>query len=169
MLANIFWGCHAVITGHRTASQSVEVNSAENARRGFCNDYESVGRFARMVQPPSCRGGRHRSLRDDEAAECGLKPRNRAGQPHRRVKAGDRLVSVTASDSGPVKEILDFSRCALVLGENSAMSWDGVASFGAPDGAELTPAVALAMRIGFRAAVSLGLPREYSEDWKFGA
>lgn len=86
-----------------------------------------------------------------------------------RVKAGDRLVWVATSDSSPVKGILDFSHCALVLGENSTVSWDGMASFGAPDGAELTPAAALATRTGFRAAVAVGMPREFSEDWRFGA
>jgi hypothetical protein len=86
-----------------------------------------------------------------------------------RVKAGDRLVWVAASDSNPVKEVLEFRHCALVLGENSALSWEEIASFGAPEGNELPSTAASAMRTGFKTAFALGVPRVFSEDWKFGA
>lgn len=101
---------------------------------------------------------------------AGYKPTEPLNSPNIwRVKAGDRLVWVTTSDSSPVKEILDFGQCALVLGDNAAVSWDGISLFGAPDAKELTPAAALASRTGFKAAVALGVPRELSEDWRFGA
>lgn len=86
-----------------------------------------------------------------------------------RVKAGDRLVWVRTSDSRqPVREILNFLSCALVVGESSTPSSDTPVLFGAPEGNEFPPADAVAVRAGFEAAAALGMPREFAPEWKFG-
>ena len=85
-----------------------------------------------------------------------------------RVKAGDRLVWVTVSGSSGIREIFDFSSCALVLGEtNREMEMDTV--FGAPDDGDPPPEVTSVMRKGFEAAARLGTPRTFSPEWLFGA
>jgi hypothetical protein len=87
-----------------------------------------------------------------------------------RAKAGDRLVWVTTSDSSrPVSEILDLRSCVVALGENGTFSLERFVAFGAPEGDGLPPPDAAAMRAGFDAAASLGIPREFTPEWKFGA
>jgi hypothetical protein len=86
-----------------------------------------------------------------------------------RVKAGDRLVWVTVfGSSGGVREIFDFSSCALVLGETNRGMELGVL-FGAPDEGDPPPEVTSLMRKGFEAAARLGTPRRFSPEWLFGA
>lgn len=86
-----------------------------------------------------------------------------------RVKAGDRLVWITVSGpSGSVREIFDFSSCALVLGENSRGMELGML-FGVPDDGDPPFNVTSMMRKGFEAAVCLGTPRSVSTEWLFGA
>jgi len=86
-----------------------------------------------------------------------------------RIKAGDRLVWVTVSGSGSgVREIFDFSSCALVLGEtNRAMEIFSL--FGEPDDGDPPPEVTAIMRKGFEEAARLGMPRTFSLEWRFGA
>ena len=86
-----------------------------------------------------------------------------------RAKAGDRLVWVSLQHpSKPVREILTFQDCALVVGENSNPKRDGTIFFGAPEDELLLPASA-AMRAGFKMAVGLGVPRTFAVKWRFGA
>jgi len=85
-----------------------------------------------------------------------------------RVATGNRLAWVTVS--GPVRsvrEIFDFTSCALVLGETNR-NMDMETCFGAPDDGEPPPEVTSMMRKGFDAAVKIGLPRTISPKWKFG-
>ena len=91
------------------------------------------------------------------------------GQNIWRVKAGDRLVWVmTSNPRKPVREILSFRVCGLVVGENSTPSSNTSILFGAPQGSELPPADAVAMRAGVDAAATLGMPREFAPEWMFG-
>ena len=103
--------------------------------------------------------------------DAGYKPKEVMDGPSLwRAKTGDRLVWVSlAGSDNPVKELLNLRACALVLGENSNPTPEGIAAFGAPEGEELPPAAAAAMRAGFDAAVSLGVPREFAPEWRFGA
>lgn len=85
-----------------------------------------------------------------------------------RVKAGDRLVWVTASGSTKgLRGLFDFVSCSLVLGEQN--NPDYMVFFGAQDEDELPSNVIVAMREGFEAAVRLGIPRTYSPEWRFGS
>ena len=87
-----------------------------------------------------------------------------------RAKTGDRLFWVSLADSAnPVKAFLDLKACALVLGENSNPTSDGIVAFGASEGEDLPPVAAAAMRAAFDAAVALGVPREFAVEWRFGA
>jgi hypothetical protein len=87
-----------------------------------------------------------------------------------RMKAGDRLVWVaTQKARQPVRSVLDLRACVLAIGENSTPSITGLSSFGAPQGKELPAAEAAAMRAGFDVAVSLGVPRMFAAEWRFGA
>jgi hypothetical protein len=87
-----------------------------------------------------------------------------------RMKAGDRLVWVSLQHPAkPVREILDFQDCALAVGENSIPKFDEPILFGAPEGTDLPPPAAAAMRAGFKAAVALGMPNTYAQEWRFGA
>ncbi len=103
--------------------------------------------------------------------EAGYKPTKPMSAPNVwRVPAGDRLVWVkTAEPSCPVAQLLDMRACALVLGENTSWTKDGAALFGSPQGAELPPTAAAALRVGFKAAVGLGVPRTFSTEWRLGA
>ena len=71
--------------------------------------------------------------------DAGYKPKDVMDGPSLwRVKAGDRLAWVTINDSdAPVKELLTFKACALVLGGNSNASSERNILFGAPDSEEL--------------------------------
>ncbi len=102
---------------------------------------------------------------------AGYKPKEPMDGPNIwRVKAGDRLVWVSLQHpSKPVREILTFEDCALVLGENSNPTFNATIFFGAPEGKELPPPAASAMRAGFKAAAGLGVPRTFAEEWRFGA
>lgn len=102
---------------------------------------------------------------------AGHKPKEVMDGPNLwRAKTGDRLVWVSLADSAnAVKELLNFRACALVLGENSNSTSEGIVAFGAPEGEELPPAAAAATRAGFDAAVALGVPREFAPEWRFGA
>lgn len=89
-----------------------------------------------------------------------------------RVKAGDRLVwgSLERRDE-PVREIMTFEADALVSGEGSASDPEWPMHFVAPDEKELSPAAAVAMRAGFKAAVGLGVPRVFADigaKWSLG-
>ena len=103
--------------------------------------------------------------------DTGYKPKEVMDGPNLwRVKAGDRLAWVTVADSAsPVKGLVDLRACALVLGENTNPASAGTVLFGAPEGEELPPAAAAAMRTGFDAAVGLGVPRKFATEWRFGA
>ena len=103
--------------------------------------------------------------------DAGDEPKEVMGAPNLwRPKAGYRLVWVSlAEPNKPVKKLLDLQACALVLGENSNLSFVAVAAFGSPEGKELPPANATVMRGGFDAAVALGVPREFALEWRFGA
>ena len=103
--------------------------------------------------------------------DAGYKPKEVMDGPNLwRAKTGDRLVWVSLADSAkPVKELLNLRACALVLGENSNPFSVGIIAFGSPEGDELTPAAATAMRVGFEAVVALGVPREFAPEWRFGA
>jgi hypothetical protein len=86
-----------------------------------------------------------------------------------RVKAGDRLVWVSLErPSEPLREILFFDACALAGGENRTLEFDWPMHFGEPDEKDLSPAAAAAMRAGFKAAVGLGVPRVFAEEWSLG-
>jgi hypothetical protein len=86
-----------------------------------------------------------------------------------RVKAGDRLVWVSLErPSEPVREILVCKACALASGESSTLGFDSPIHFAVPDEKDLSPSVAAAMRAGFKAAVGLGVPRDFAEEWRFG-
>ncbi len=100
--------------------------------------------------------------------DAGYKPKELMDGPNLwRAKTGDRLVWVSLTDSSnPVKELLNLRACALVLGENSNPTSEGIIAFGAPEGEELPPAAAV--RTGFDAAVALGAPREFAPEWRFG-
>jgi hypothetical protein len=102
--------------------------------------------------------------------DAGHKPKEILDGPNLwRVKAGERLVWVTIADSAnPVKGMLNMRACALVLGENANPTSSEI-FFGAPDGNELPPSAAAAMRAGFDAAVALGVPRTFAPEWSFGA
>jgi hypothetical protein len=102
--------------------------------------------------------------------EAGYKPKEVMDGPNLwRAKTGDRLVWVSLADSAkPVTELLNLRSCALVLGENANTTSEGIAGFGAPEGNELPPAAAKAMRAGFDAAVALGVPRVFADEWRFG-
>ena len=91
------------------------------------------------------------------------------GQNLWRVKSGDRIIWVSpANSTNPVKELLQFRACALMLGENANPTLEGTISFGAPLGTEPGPDVAAACRAGFDAAVALGAVRTYATEWSFG-
>ncbi|SRR6266496_3119017 len=86
-----------------------------------------------------------------------------------RVKAGDRLAWVSLERHGdPVREILVFETCALASGENSTLDFDWPVHFAEPNEKDLSPATAAAMRAGFKAAVGLGVPRVFAEEWRLG-
>src|ERR1700722_12219243 len=86
-----------------------------------------------------------------------------------RASAGDRLVWVTSLEpSQPIRALLDLRACVLALGESSAVSTDEPLIFGAPQSDELVADHAAAMRAGFDAAATLGVPRVYTPQWKFG-
>jgi hypothetical protein len=102
--------------------------------------------------------------------DAGYEPKEVMDGPNLwRVKAGDRLAWVTVADStNPAKGLLDLRACALVLGENTNPTSEGIIAFGAPEGKKL-PTVAAALRTGFDVLVGLGVPRVFAEEWKFGA
>jgi hypothetical protein len=102
--------------------------------------------------------------------EAGYQPKESMYAPTIwRVKAGDRLVWVSSErPSEPVREIMVFETCALASGENSTLGFDWSIHFAEPDEKDLSPAAAAAMRAGFKAAVGLGVPRVFAEEWKFG-
>ncbi len=86
-----------------------------------------------------------------------------------RVKAGDRLVWVSLEHAGePVREIIVFEACAIASGENSTLNFDSPIHFAVPDEKDLSPAAAAAIRASFKAAVGLGVPRDFAEEWRFG-
>jgi hypothetical protein len=101
---------------------------------------------------------------------AGYKPKEQMIGPNIwRVKAGERLVWVAASDRmQPVREILDLRACALAIAENVEPSGDVLALFRCPKGEKLPPDVESAMRAGFKAAVGVGVPRDFSEQWWLG-
>ncbi len=87
-----------------------------------------------------------------------------------RVKAGDRLVWGSLEPySELVHEIMVFEANALVSGESSTGDSDWPIHFVAPDEKDLPPAAATTMRAGFKAAVGLGVPRIFAEEWRFGS
>ena len=103
--------------------------------------------------------------------DSGYKPKEVMDGPNLwRVKAGDRLFWVTdVVSANPVKELLHFRACALVLGENASTPSAGPIFFGAPESQELPAAAAKAMRASFDMVVGLGVPREFAPEWRFGA
>jgi hypothetical protein len=103
--------------------------------------------------------------------DAGYHPQERMDGPNIwRAKAGDRLVWATTLDRNqPVREVLNLGSSVLAIGENLTTSLEQIIGFGAPEGDELPAADAAAMRAGFDAAVSLGTPRVFAPEWKFGA
>jgi len=86
-----------------------------------------------------------------------------------RVKAGDRLVWVSLErPSEPMREIIVFNACALASRENCTLNFDSPIHFAVPDEKDLSPAAAAAIRASFKAAVGLGVPRDFAEEWRFG-
>jgi hypothetical protein len=55
------------------------------------------------------------------------------------------------------------------LGENANRVGEGIGFFGEPESEELPPAAIAAGRVGFDAAVALGVPRVFAPEWRFGA
>jgi hypothetical protein len=100
---------------------------------------------------------------------AGYQPRQPLARPNIwRVPTGDRLIWVTTNDPNqPVREILNLGACALVIRENTTPEVMNNLVTLTED--HLAPAQAIAMRTGFDAAVSLGAPREFAAEWKFGA
>ena len=87
-----------------------------------------------------------------------------------RVTAGDRVVWGSLEHrSEPVREIIAFDTCALTSGESTTIHFNWpIPQFVAPDERELSPTLAAAMRACFKAAVDLGIPRVFAEEWIFG-
>jgi len=87
-----------------------------------------------------------------------------------RVKAGDRLAWASLeSYSEPIHESMVFEANALVLGESSTGDSDWPIHFVAADEKDLSPAAATTIRAAFKAAVGLGVPRVFAEEWRFGS
>jgi hypothetical protein len=105
-----------------------------------------------------------------ERLEAGYQPKEPMHAPTIwRVKAGDRLVWVSPErPSEPVREIILFEACALASGESSTSKVDWSIDFQKPNEKDLSPAAAAAMRAGFKAAIGLGVPRVFAEEWRFG-
>jgi hypothetical protein len=86
-----------------------------------------------------------------------------------RVKAGDRLVwGSLERRHEPVRELLAFEADALASGESSTLDPNWPTHFVTPDEKDLSPSAAAAIRAGFKAAIGLGVPRVFAEEWKFG-
>jgi hypothetical protein len=102
--------------------------------------------------------------------EQGFKPSGPLDGPNIwRAKAGDRIVWITVTSSrGGIREVFDFSSCALVLGETNREIAMGTC-FGAPDAGDPPREMTSVMRKGFEAAARLGMPRTFSPEWLFGA
>jgi hypothetical protein len=88
-----------------------------------------------------------------------------------RVRSGDRLVWVEPSGSdepGPViRALLSFGECALVFGESEQPAIEDPI-FGSPTTQRPSPAVAAALKMGFREAVNKGTPRSFEAKWGLG-
>lgn len=87
-----------------------------------------------------------------------------------RVKAGDRLVwASTLTPENPIKSVLDFRSCAMVIGENPALQiFDDMMFFGTPEEQTLSQTSADLIRSGINVAIGLGVPRIYAPVWRFG-
>jgi len=103
--------------------------------------------------------------------DAGYQPKEVMGGPNLwRAKTGDRLVLVSVEKPiKPVRQLIILRACALVLGENSNPTPQGLTDFGVSGGKELHAPELTAVRAGFDAAVALGVPRELGLDWRFGA
>jgi hypothetical protein len=57
----------------------------------------------------------------------------------------------------------------MVVGENSNQTVTDETIFGALEKATCSPVASIAIREGFNLAVSLGVPRMFDQEWRFGA
>lgn len=102
----------------------------------------------------------------------GFKPKEIMDGPNLwRIRAGDRLVWVSPlATENPIKSVLDFRSCAMVIGENAVpRSFGENTFFGAPENETLSQTSADLIRSGINAAISLGSVRVYASEWRFGA
>ena len=135
------------------------------------NRLEALPPWFRLHPTEVCNSFVYKMMAKVEKGDCPEEPMD--GPNLWRLKTGDRIAWVGGerSDRRPVDGILSILNCresTLAVGE---AHWDGIqdfAGFGAPTTAEMKPDDVARCQAAVSAVKKLGLPPEWTPDWKLG-